>query len=837
MIYFFLIFYNIIFSPPSAALDTTVSVIDSLYYSFCTEELEKYPIQDIRNIISLQPGVVDCRGDLHIRGGFAENIEYWVDGVPLYITNLPFSIIKRVTIDRNPISGRYGRPNVVEIETKEMFRSASWFAGFDEGMNGYELSASGIYNDRLKYSFTGYTKSRDYERSYLFDLSNTDMDLYYLLGSMKYEVSPSTDIGFGLIAVRGQGGLYSTFRAVPLYPTKRCDNSEKYNSDWLRSSWLEKGRQFYAYLRQNVNQHFSYSINFVNFAQHEIIGERDNDFEQERRFFQDLEFEPWWMYTYDPITLDQYNDNDEYIYPYGVQNVFYFGSPGLWHEVERSSNLINADFDARISDWMSLKGGFESRVTTIDKEMADSIYSLPARDSVTSSGDTIRVVVPEYREISENVSWEKYEKKPLSGDLWLDLTAHKSKFKVTSGIRLDFYNPRIWKYRNPLRPRNPDGTYDTIPSELAWKINPRLYISYFPEPRIEISFGYTRYHFIMPYSSNYYGNSGWDFYYFKNITVNFSRFNYTVRQQLQPELSRVGLFYAQQPELSRVWLFYAQLTYSIKDNFVLSINAFRKEIYGLPRIHFFAASPEPYFAYKYDGEATTNGAEISLQYGSHSSLSFALSYAFQNSQWKSFSRGGYYCPSPWDQRHCVRILLSKDIKRGWVLGEFKPFDNTNISLLFKANSGLPYTKTDELGRALGDRYAERKEWNHITNIKLTKGIDIAGLNLYLFLEIDNLFNTKNVLNVYPNTGKPDYNGMLSNYEDYVDYYSYLFEGEDRIPVGMNYLADERRDLDGDGYITRDEWYESYVNAYTDLMRDPFNYGPPRKISVGMQVAW
>ena len=829
MICYILIFSNIFYSPLSTTSDSSTSEPDTVYHSFEAKQWEKLPVHTLRDIIMLQPGVVDCRGDLHIRGGFAENIEYWIDGVPLYIPNLPVGFINKISFNSNPTSGRYGRSNVVEIEIKERVKSGGWLTGSDEGMSTYELSASGKYNDKLKYSFMGYTKSRDYERSYLFDLSNTDSDLYYLLGSMKYEVSPNINIGLGFIAVRGQGGLYTTFLALPRSGGDRSDNSEKYNTDWLRSSWLEKGRQFYAFLQHRINENIYYSVRYVNFTQHEIIGEKDLDFEKERRFYEDIEFEPWWFYTYDPphSAWHERDESGEYIYPDGVPYIFRFGSPGLWHNMERNLNLLNVDFNTKIADWIRLEGGFESKIITINKEMADYIYYLPVTDSVTTSGDTIIVVISEYRNIENNLSWEKYVKKPILGDLWVDLTAYKSKVIFKTGIRVDFYNPRIWKYRDPLKPRNPDGTYDTIPSELIWKINPMLHVSYFPKPKVEILLGYNRFHFIMPYSNNYYGNTNSDFDYFENITVNFSRFNYTTRQEVQPELSHVGMFQA-------------QLIYSIKDNFIASLSYFRKEIYGLPRMYLFAAIPEPYWAYKYDGDCTTNGIEILLQYNSLENLLFDLGYTFQDSKWSFFTQKKVYYPSPWDKRHTITVLVSKDIKDGWTIRKFMPFDNVNISLLFRTNSGSPYTNTDEFGHILGDINTERNKWFHITDIKLTKGIKVAGFDLSLFIEIDNLFNTENILNVYSNTGKPDDNGLMIDREYYLDCtFPSSYEDEGKVPVGVliDGSADERRDFDGDGYITMNEWYESYVRAYTDYMRNPFNYGPPRKISVGMQIVW
>jgi hypothetical protein len=58
-----------------------------------------------------------------------------------------------------------------------------------------------------------------------------------------------------------------------------------------------------------------------------------------------------------------------------------------------------------------------------------------------------------------------------------------------------------------------------------------------------------------------------------------------------------------------------------------------------------------------------------------------------------------------------------------------------------------------------------------------------------------------------------------------------------VPVGAVDAADERRDFDGDGYVSADEWYESYRNAYEDFMDDPYMYSSPRHIDVGISVSW
>ncbi len=815
MLYFILLFNYITNTLIATITDTTNLQTDSLCHSFEIQDLEKYPIQSIRDVLLLQPGVIDCRGDLHIRGGFAENIEYWIDGVPLYIPNLPVGFINKISFNGNPTSGRYGRPNVVEIEIKERVKSGGWLTGFDEGMSTYELSASGIYNDKLKYSFMGYTKSRDYERSYLFDLSNTDSDLYYLLGSMKYEVSPNINIGLGFIAVRGQGGLYSTFLGLPWFLPS--ENSEKYKPDWLRSSWLEKGKQLYAFFQHRINDKISYSARLVNFNQYKIIGERDLNFDEERRFYEDIKFEPWWMYTYHRYTTaqgtgwDERDENGEYIYPYGVPACFLFGSPSFWYEMERSVSLINIDFDARLSDWLKFNTGIEFKGITILNKLTDHISSMPTVDSVTPNGDTIPVVDPELRDISIYLYWDYIKKNPIQNSLWFDFTAHNAGVALIWGVRVVYYNPGTWKFVVDY------PSSDTLQIESTWEISPKFSITYNPADRFKILLGYNQYYMNESYIKDYHP--------FAHYSYNFSLFNYTERE---------GAIIL----LSQVKSFKLQGLFNIKSNFMLSLIAFLKNVYGSYN------SPYPPWTYysslEREGYGASRGIEVVFRY-SLPDLSLYLNYTLQDSKWKFrlYGREELY-PSDWDQRHSINAFLSKDIHNEWKLANIKPLDNINISIILEAKSELTYTKRTDNGRIVDGYNEERMNWIYNTDLKLTKNIYLGGLNFSLFVEIDNLFNTKNIINVYPNTGKPDDNGLMYDREYYLSLtFPSHYEEDDGIPVGvlLDGSADERRDFDGNGYISRNEWYESYVRAYTDYMRDPFNYGPPRKISVGIQIVW
>jgi hypothetical protein len=86
----------------------------------------------------------------------------------------------------------------------------------------------------------------------------------------------------------------------------------------------------------------------------------------------------------------------------------------------------------------------------------------------------------------------------------------------------------------------------------------------------------------------------------------------------------------------------------------------------------------------------------------------------------------------------------------------------------------------------------------------SKGIKPGYLTVYL--DIQNLFNIKNIIEVYDYTGNPDDDGFLSSaaYRTYVD---------------------SQTDP------------SSYINYYNMVMRTPTYYGQPTRVSLGVQFGF
>ncbi len=182
-------------------------------------------------------------------------------------------------------------------------------------------------------------------------------------------------------------------------------------------------------------------------------------------------------------------------------------------------------------------------------------------------------------------------------------------------------------------------------------------------------------------------------------------------------------------------------------------------------------------------------------------------------------------PLSFDRRHQFNISLDyrwgkgKDYN-GPVINRKKKgkppvqfLSNFGGNLTLTGGSGTPYTKSSKIlpfgamGPIQGSINGARLPWQFLLNLRIDKEFDFA-LNkkkqgsMDVYLEINNLLNTKNVTYVYPATGSPK----------------------------------------DDGYLTAPEWQtvisqqvdpQAYRDLYTVNMTSPYNYSSPRTIRLGL----
>ncbi len=187
-------------------------------------------------------------------------------------------------------------------------------------------------------------------------------------------------------------------------------------------------------------------------------------------------------------------------------------------------------------------------------------------------------------------------------------------------------------------------------------------------------------------------------------------------------------------------------------------------------------------------------------------------------------------PLSYDQRHAFKVNC--DFRYGSGKGDDRYngpvwfgkniFASTGANILFTAGSGTPYTKqaniTEEaafgisLRRELsGTINGSRLPWQYRIDAKIDRDIELhwgkegekkKSTYLNVYLQIQNLLNTKNVLAVYPATGNPNDDGYLAD--------SYSQKA-----------------------IQSQTYAQSFVDLYRVKVNEPSHYALPRRMRLGM----
>ncbi len=188
-------------------------------------------------------------------------------------------------------------------------------------------------------------------------------------------------------------------------------------------------------------------------------------------------------------------------------------------------------------------------------------------------------------------------------------------------------------------------------------------------------------------------------------------------------------------------------------------------------------------------------------------------------------------PLDFDQRHSFvlnydyRFGRKKDYK-GWTITrknekKIHVFEDVGFNISFLLGSGTPYTRWSDpvptqggntRSNIVGQINGSSKPWNFRTNLRIDKNIDMSWgreesdskkhANLNVYLQVLNLFNTKNVLNVYNYTGTPDDDGYLSSNQ-------------------------------AQAAIAQANSAASFIDLYSIRMNNPTNYNTPRQIRIGL----
>ncbi len=276
----------------------------------------------------------------------------------------------------------------------------------------------------------------------------------------------------------------------------------------------------------------------------------------------------------------------------------------------------------------------------------------------------------------------------------------------------------------------------------------------------------------------------------------------------------------------------------IGDNLAFDIGAFYKDIRDqIQQQQILAASGAQHLAYYVwtNGDfATTSGVSLKINLRRVERVQASVDYTYSDARgtgsapstafraiWLSPTETPflpkYTTALDFDQTHRGTINIDYRFGRddGPMLGGMHPLERLGLNILFKFNSGHPYTRVDENSYENRRQPVEvlnesRTPWMFQLDARLDKTVSIAGLDVNFYIWVINLLDTKNVEDVFMQSGSASDDGYLST-----------IAGKQQLQT-----------------------YQEFGNVFADLYRDYYYqtvlmnanlYGPPRQVRLGLRL--
>lgn len=765
-----------------------------------SENIEALPVDNIGQVVALQPGVVGN----HFRGGRANEVAYMVDGVAITESfnqeNQMVEVNPDAVADLEVITGtfnaEYGNAmsGVVNIVTKdggdkiEGSLSASFgnflsthddvFDGIDDAnvaIKDYKFSISGpIISNYLNLFVDGRYFTND---GYLYGINRFNVNDY-----SNFKGYPNGD---WVSEANGDGSF------VPM--NKR---ETSYLMGKLTLKPLSSMRVSLVYtLNQSESQGYSHQYSFNPYG---MASSHDNS--NMFAFHLNHVIHKRAFYELKLSYIDYEHGNYLYENPLDSRYIsdFYSNQTGAWFSTggqdksytKRSEKTFKLNFNLtwQPSKEHSIKTGVDFSQINLDQNSFGIRNAYEGSDlesqflvDSTSGKITYPYYQPEKRS-DLSIYTDEYNKKPIQFAAYLQDKMEFESMVINLGVRFDYFDPKTKYPTNWRNPANQDyfqdqsriSQYPAAPAQMQF--SPRLGLSYQLGNTALLRFSYG--HFFQTPPLNY-------FYQNHNFIVS--------------ELGLVGnpLLEAQKTIQYEIG-FWKQLT----DNMNLEVAVFYRDIYNL-------LSSKMVYTYSqiryglFDNKDYGNARGLELKYQAafgnfYITANYTLQYSkgVADSPYLAFNRAGQnmdpikkLIPLEWDQRNTLNVSV-----------EYRT-NNFGATLLANFNTGRPYSWTPitESPLALINLLPNNEVRPSQFNVDLNVFYNIAKIgnaNIRLKLLVYNLFDRLNEYSVNSTTGRA-YSGIVR-------------------PVDL---------------LT----YRSDFSTYYDVLKNPSMYSPPRSIRLGLEI--
>jgi len=753
------------------------------------DQIDLMPIENIREILSILPGFTDAS---HLRGGRGNEIAYMIDGMyvsdPLYGTFdgllIDKDIVEELVVMSGTFNAEYGNAmsGVVNVITKD---PAPEFHGKLEYLslmvNESPYQSYRIENGKRINIGTGVEDSNPHGLEYEpWKISDhfAGWDKRNILGQFRGNLSGAVPLIKGLTFFLS-GRYLNENSYLPFgYDLQREGMGKliyRITPDMKLSLMVQRTQNYYQPYSHSWKyrpDHYSRFERFTNLENlvftHTLSTSTFYTIRASR-----------YKQTFDRRVEDKEIDIDSILKAEGGDTTVTpqtdYGKPVVWSQefiylgddpyyVKETTRTLGGkvDITSQINKHHQIKAGIEMTRHKLDRFWFEEPW------------------------LGGVHQYQDYRRQPLEFASYIQDKIEYNYVILNLGLRLDYFDPTamMWPYIYNPGFVDTTGKFQYYPEEevpAKWQISPRIGLAHPVTDRMVLHFAYGHFFQRPDYRHMYYLHDIRTLPYFEAAG------NPSIKAQ-SADAFEVGV------------------KQQIGKYFAADFAIYYKIITDLAGSSYQSYFPYPFAVYDNSDYASAKGFEISLEkrYSHYFSgnLNYTWLVAMGNENTAKEGSALYWgdtknrlrprreFPLNWDRRHTFGLNINFRIPadKGPEIWGIKPLANLGANLLVSIKSGLPYTPEvlyyPELERAM-IRNSARKPWTARADLQARKNFELLGLTYSAFVKVINLFDTKNVLWVYPLTGKPwDAGPITTLSEDYQRNPS-VYEAPRQVRVGVS----------------------------------------------------
>ena len=843
------------------------------------EDLDILPLRGVSSVISLQTGVVEDEGSLHIRGSRSDEIGYYVEGASVRnvvtgssAVGLIDEALAEIQLQAGGFNAEYGGANAGIILQELRTGGSEWdfkimsesdnftddyeqrFGTYSYGYSNQVMTAGGPVagNQKIRAFLAGQRNSLGSWPTYWSGFTFEDLEDTGLRGGRRHwsedeegnpipdqieqlEVKPGNIPHTSSEAVIFNGTLLLDYYPVQLRLTNLySDASAESNYAPVRNAFNTRRLGESESSSNLVNAKLTHLLDKSMFYEFNV-----SLYKRNAESYDPLFKDRWWVYNDSVAVQRALEGTGEYTpytqqgsgprpydlagFPfsrpgsrttsYGTSSDGYWGLAGSWTK-QTDMHQLKAGFDYQ--NWTARRYGISLRsirsgIANTYPEL-DAVYDRYYNDEISedqildelikkaeslddgkgSKRDLIRLLRSTsasdffgFDEFGREADGEGLEapRHPTVAAAFIQDKIEYNDLIINAGLRIDYFDADSWRFKDPAAPKRDSENY-TIKLESMEKtptytdISPRLGMSFPVSDLTVFHVQYGRFSQMPAMRSMFAGGA--------RLALELGGQNYI----------RYPTAYDIEPMRTTQYEIGFERQFTEFASF--DITGFYRDIKGQVQLRKqqLSAGAEEAGAYVYlqNGDfATTKGIEFQFKLRRVNNLRTELNYTLSDARGTG-SYTGSAISGVENETNLPTIISPLDFNethRGSIFLDYRyPNNEPNpilrglgANLLVSFTSGHNFTLvTGSIGQrgpenaGVLDSFDPRSRkplesinrsttpWTFETNLRIDKGFSLFGLNAKVYSRILNLFNRKNVLNVYNRTGSDKDDGFLTNPE-------------------------------------------------------------------------